>query len=107
MANQYKKVFIHTKGKNPSGKKPDVIPRWEMLKYGSKEQIEWNIIPEDVNFTLKFDKNGCPFGNSEFDNVNNISGPPVVNPGGKDEVYHYSVEVEGHDLIDPGIIIWD
>jgi hypothetical protein len=105
-APQYKKVFIHTKGQDASRKKPDVYRRCEELKYGGNEQIEWIIVPNNVKFTIRFNKNDSPFESDVFDNEHNISGPPVVDPGENDDFYAYSLEVIGHQPVDPGVIIW-
>jgi len=100
------KVHIITRGNNPSGKKPLVVPRWVILEYRENGQVEWDINDPDVNFTIRFDKDGCPFEKCEFNNKNNKTGLIVVDPGEIDRPYAYSLEVEGHDPIDPGIIIW-
>lgn len=106
-ATQYRIVRILTKGTDSSDRKPDVVPRCAELRYGANEQIEWVIVPSNVPFTVRFKKEtGSPFEQDEFNNTDNVSGPPVVEPGENDEYYPYSLEVEDHDPIDPAIIFW-
>ena len=103
-AIQYKTVLILTKG---ASQKPDVKRRCEELKYKGNEQIEWVITPPDVPFTVKFkEETGSPFEGKKFNNTNNISGPPIYDPGEKDRYYAYTLDVQGH-IIDPGVIIWN
>jgi hypothetical protein len=86
-----------------------VTPRCQDLNRGKKEQATWEITPPDLKFKVSFNKpQGSPFGPREFDNKNNVSGEIVIAPGedGQDQFFPYSVEVEGYDPIDPGIIIW-
>jgi hypothetical protein len=105
-ATQYRTVRILTKGSNSSGKKPDVVPRCGELQFESNEQIEWVTVPPNVGFTVTFIKEtGSPFADEVFTSANNISGPPK-DPGEKDKFYAYSLEVDGHATIDPGVIIW-
>lgn len=101
-------VIILAKGK--SGKRPDVVPPRVPLRF-DKEQAVW-FIDDDVKFKIKFNKNGTPFASAEFDseNFNNgiiESGPPVVDPGNRPRFYKYSVEVDGLEILDPEIIIWN
>jgi len=86
-----------------------VDPRVASLRRAYKQQARWQIAPPDLQFKVRFDKpQGSPFAQAEFDNTNNISGPIVVPPSsdGSDQYFPYTVEVEGYDSIDPGVIIW-
>lgn len=85
-----------------------VVPRCGELHRGTNEQIEWVICPPDLNFTVRFDKEtGSPFEEKEFTRSNNTSGPPIDKLGEKDTFYAYSLVVDGHEPIDPGVIIWE
>jgi len=99
---QYRKVRILTKGPK---KRPEVLPRCEELEIESNEQIKWVISPDDVKFTVRFKGEG-PFEENVFDQDNNISGPPKYDPDENDKFYAYTLEVEDHITIDPGVIIW-
>ena len=107
-------IIVNILTEDLDGNKPKVVPRWVMLRYGTNQQVRW-IIDQDVKFTIKFNielneklnKNGSPFEEKEFHNERPKSGRAVVDPGEKDEAYWYSVEVDGFEPIDPGIIIWD
>ena len=100
-------VNILTKGLDAPGNKPEVIPRWVMLKYGTNQHVRW-IIDADVGFTIEFKEKGHPFEKKVFTKKNNISGRAVADPGekDKDKFYYYSVKVDGFEPIDPGVIIW-
>jgi hypothetical protein len=86
-----------------------VTPRCQDLNRDRDERAAWEITPPDLKFKVRFDKpQGSPFGSREFDNKNSASGQIVIAPvaDGQDQFFPYSVEVEGYDPIDPGIIIW-
>jgi hypothetical protein len=104
-----KPILVKIKTKDLDGRKPKVVPRVVMLKYGTNQRVEWKI-DQDVRFTINFDieanKNGRPFETDGFNNQHNKSGRAVVDPGEKEKAYWYSVKVDGFDLIDPMIIIW-
>lgn len=102
---QIKRVLILTKGKNSGKKEPDVAPRCAELMLEGNEQIEWVIVPPDVGFTVTF-KDDTPFEKKTFDNEYNLSGPIQKTSVGNDEFYEYSLEVDGHKIIDPGVLIW-
>ena len=102
-AIQYRTVHIIVNGSDI-----EVHPRCVELKCGTKEEIEWVIYPSNLEFTVKFNKNGCPFGQTNFTRSDNTSGPITVSPQQvqNDKFYSYWLEVQGHNPIDPGIIIW-
>jgi hypothetical protein len=106
-----KPIRVKIKTKDLDGRKPKIVPMGVMLKHGTNQQVEWKI-DQDVRFTINFDieanKNSRPFETYEFNNQHNKSGRTVVDfdPGEKEKVYWYSVEVEGFEPVDPMIIIW-
>jgi hypothetical protein len=93
-----KPILVKIKTKDLDGRKPKVVPRVVMLKYGTNQQVEWKI--------KLHKKSGSPFERDEFNNKDNKSGRAVVDPGETEKAYWYSVKVDGFDLIDPIIIIW-
>ena len=109
MAAKYETVLIYAGEFSSSGRKPDVKPRCAELKTGGNKEVLWVTVPPGLNFTVKFDKEkGSPFEETVLSGVGIIkSGPIKVNPKGKDEFYAYTLEVDNHEIIDPGIIIWD
>lgn len=100
-----KKVKIRTK--NLHGKKPRVEPPWVTVRYGTDEQVIWDIDDTDLAFTIKFKKDESPFEKKVFGNNENKSGRSKVDPGEVEKFYYYSVEVDGFEPIDPGVIVWN
>jgi hypothetical protein len=103
-AIQYRKVLIIA-----ANLPIRVIDRCVSLQRANNEQVEWEIVPPDRKFKVKFSKQADrPFGDDEFDNENNISGPITVppDPNGADQFFPYLVEVAGLGSVDPGVIIW-
>ncbi len=86
------------------GNKPVVTPVVR-LRYGTEQQVIWEIDDPELEFTIYFNKNGSPFDEDKFDNKKNKSGKAEVDPGPNAKFYYYSVDVEGFEPIDPAIII--
>jgi hypothetical protein len=107
--NLRKPILVKIKTKDLDGKKPKIVPRVVMLKYGTNQEVEWKI-DRDVRFTINFDidanKNGLPFRTDQFNDKENKSGRAIADPGDKEKAYWYSLDVEGFEPIDPIIIIW-
>lgn len=99
-----KPVMIITRGQ--SGLPPKIVPEFIVLRSHKREQVKWFIDDDELNFTIKFEKNGTPFTTDEFGNSNNASGQSLSNPGNKPQIKYYSVYVEGFPDVDPGIIWW-
>ncbi len=106
-AAKYKIINILTMGLDSSLKKPDIRPRCAELEFKAKEQIVWVTVPSGVEFTVEFkERTGSPFEKSVFTHEDPVSGPIVNYRDGEDKFYAYTVKVKGHDVVDPGIIIW-
>jgi hypothetical protein len=105
-----KPILVKIKTKDLDGTKPKIVPRAVILKHGTNQRIKW-VVDQDIGFTINFDpklnKDRCPFDKNKFQDIGSIlSGPIVGDPGEKEQVYWYSVEVEGFEPIDPVIILW-
>lgn len=85
-----------------------VTPNAPVLRRSAGDQAQWEITPPKLSFKVKFNKpGGSPFDSVEFDNTNNSSGDITATPepDGSGQCFGYSVEVEGYETLDPGIII--
>jgi hypothetical protein len=104
-APQYRTINIVASGPQPPA--PIIIDHWVILRKSINEEAEWVIHPQPTRFTVKFDKgDGSPFADDEFTSTDSVvSGPIVVEPQDPPKAYRYSLEVEGYDRIDPGVII--
>ncbi len=99
-----REVFVHIIVDNTGAIRVDPDTFW--VSKGNNQEVLWHCTSTDPsnprpNFTVDFDKNGCPFYEPHFDRNRPCSGlvDRKVDPG--PTIYNYTVSVGGQSL-DPG-----